>query len=64
MLKGYRTLIFNAAIALVGVAQAFDWTSVLGSERAGVVVSIIGVAGMVLRAVTTTPVGAPADTAK
>jgi hypothetical protein len=56
-MKGYRTLAFNAALALFGVAQAFDWTSVLGSAQAGYVVSAIGVVGMVLRALTTTPVG-------
>ena len=54
-MKGYRTLVFNAAVALVGVAQAFDWTSVLGGQQAGVVVTGIGIAGMVLRSITTTP---------
>lgn len=64
MLNGYRTLIFNAAVALLGVAQAFDWTSVLGSERAGVVVSAIGFAGMALRWATTTPIGSAASPEK
>lgn len=57
MLKGYRTLAFNSLVAILGVAQTFDWTTVLGSSTAGMVVTGIGVAGMVLRTVTDTPVG-------
>lgn len=57
-MKGWRTLGLNAAVALLGVAQATDWTHVLGaSATAGWVVTGIGVANMVLRSVTTTPVG-------
>jgi hypothetical protein len=57
-MKGWRTLGLNAAVALLGVAQATNWTDVLGSNSAaGWVVTGIGVANMVLRSLTTTPVG-------
>lgn len=57
-MKGWRTLAFNAALALVGVAQAFDWTSVLGaSPYTGWIMAAVGAVGMVLRSVTSTPVG-------
>ena len=56
-LKGYRTLLLNAAAALVGVAQSFDWVDALGSRPAGLVVLALSLANMVLRAFTTTPLG-------
>ena len=58
MLKGWKTIIFSGAVALLGVAQATDWTSVLGtSPYVGWIVTGIGIAGAILRTVTTTPVG-------
>ena len=57
-MKGWRTLAVNAALALVGVAEAADWTNLLGEGAAGYVVMAIGVANMLLRAMTNTPVGA------
>lgn len=56
-MKGYRTLAFNAAVALVGFAQSLDWVSILGSERAGVALAAIALANMLLRAATDGPVG-------
>ncbi|HEY8566168.1 MAG TPA: hypothetical protein VIL65_11755 [Beijerinckiaceae bacterium] len=56
-LKGYRTLLLNAAAALVGVAQSFDWVDALGSRPAGYVVLALSLANMALRALTTTPLG-------
>ena len=56
-MKGWRTLIFNAGVAALGVAAAFDWTSVLAAPYAGLIVTGIGVVGMILRTQTTTPVG-------
>lgn len=55
MLKGWKTILFNLAIAAVGVLQAVDWIDVLGSERAGVAVTAIGIVGTVLRFLTDTP---------
>jgi hypothetical protein len=57
-MKGWRTLGLNAAVALLGVAQATNWTDVLGANSsAGWVVTGVGLANMVLRSLTTTPVG-------
>ena len=57
-MKGWRTLGLNAAVALIGVAQATNWTDVLGSNAAGGwVVTGVAIANMMLRALTTTPVG-------
>jgi hypothetical protein len=56
MLKGWKTLIFSAGVALIGVLQAADWVSLLGSETAGYVVTGIGIVSAVLRFMTDTPV--------
>ena len=58
MLKGKRTFIFGAVIALLGTAQALDWTEVLTEQNAGIVVAGIGAVIVVLRAFTNTPPGA------
>ena len=55
-MKGWKTLIFGAALAVFGVMESFDWTSVVSEGTAGYIVTGIGVAVMVLRALTTTPV--------
>jgi len=55
MLKGWKTLAFNAALAVFGVLQAADWVDLLGSERAGIAVTAIGIIGAVLRFFTDTP---------
>lgn len=57
MLTGWKTLIFSAAVALLGVATTFDWTSILSGANAGYVVTAIGLIGGVLRYFTTTPMG-------
>jgi hypothetical protein len=56
MLKGWRTLAFNAGLAVFGVLQAANWVDLLGSTKAGIAVTVIGVVGAVLRYVTDTPV--------
>jgi hypothetical protein len=55
MLKGWKTLAFNAGLAVFGVLQAADWVDILGSEKAGIAVTAIGVIGAVLRFFTNTP---------
>jgi hypothetical protein len=55
MLKGWKTLAFNAALAVLGVLQAADWVDLLGSERAGIAVTVIGIIGAALRFMTDTP---------
>lgn len=57
-MKGYRTLLFSLAVAIVGVLQSFDWASVVPPEQAGIALTVIGVAGAILRFLTTTPMGA------
>jgi hypothetical protein len=55
MLKGWKTLAFNAGLAVLGVLQAADWVDLLGSEKAGIAITAIGIIGAVLRFVTDTP---------
>mgnify|MGYP005870609021 FL=1 len=55
MLKGWKTLAFNAALAVLGVLQAADWVDLLGSERAGIAITVIGIVGAILRFMTDTP---------
>lgn len=57
-MKGYRTLLFSLAVAVVGVLQSFDWASVIPPEHTGIALTIVGLAGAVLRFLTSTPVGA------
>ena len=56
-MKGWRTLGLNVAVAGFGVLQAADWTTMLGDQRAGWALMAIGVGNMVLRTLTTTPIG-------
>jgi hypothetical protein len=56
-MKGYRTLLFSLAVAVVGVLQSFDWASIIAPEQAGVALTVVGVIGAALRFLTSTPVG-------
>ncbi len=53
---GYRTFLFNMAVAALGVAEAFDWTNALGSAKAGWALMAVGVVGTILRGLTKTPI--------
>jgi len=56
--KGYRTLLFGALVAVFGFLQTFDWTSVTKDPKIlGLITSGIGAVVIVLRYVTTTAVG-------
>ena len=57
MLQGWKTLIFSVAVALIGVLSAAYWVQLLGSTKAGYVVTAIGIVSAVLRFVTTGAVG-------
>jgi hypothetical protein len=57
-MKGYRTLLFSLAVAIVGVLQSFDWAMIVAPEHAGIALTVVGVASAVLRFLTSTPVGA------
>ena len=56
-MKGWRTLAVNLAVATFGVLEATDWTALLGSGSGGLALTGIGIANMVLRSLTTTPLG-------
>jgi hypothetical protein len=56
-MKGWRTIGLNLAIAAFGVLEATDWSSVLGNDRAGLVLTGVAVVNMVLRSFTTSAVG-------
>jgi hypothetical protein len=57
LMKGYRTLFFSLAVAVVGVLQSFDWATLIAPEQAGVMLTAVGVISAVLRFLTSTPVG-------
>lgn len=57
MMKGWRTLIFGAAVAIIGVMEAFDWTTVIPEQYQGWALGIIGVVIIWLRKVTNTAIG-------
>lgn len=46
----------GAAATVVGSLQSLDWVSLLGSTKAGWVVMGLGVATMLLRAITDKPI--------
>ena len=46
---------FNAGLAVFGVLQTANWVDLLGSDKAGIAVTAIGVVGAVLRFMTDTP---------
>lgn len=56
-MKGWRTLGINVAIALFGVLEGADWTGLLGDPAAGWALTGVGIVNMVLRSITTTPIG-------
>lgn len=57
-MKGWKTLIFNLGVAVIGVFAAFDWTSIVDNpEVSGLIISAIGVVNVGLRFLTNTPPG-------
>jgi hypothetical protein len=57
--KGWRTIIISMAIGALGVAQQANWVDVIPAEWVGVVVAAIGALMMILRSMTSTPIGKP-----
>jgi hypothetical protein len=55
--KGWKTLLASLAIAVMGVLQATDWTTIVPPDKVGPVMVGIGVLMAVLRAVTDGPIG-------
>lgn len=63
-MKGFRTIIVNSFVAALPVAgeilaflDVFDWRSVLPADTAGWFILFIGLVNILLRFITTTPVG-------
>jgi hypothetical protein len=59
-LKGWRTVGFGCLVSVYGLLVAFqgvDFTPLLGEYTNGVITSLIGIAVIMLRFVTTTAVG-------
>ena len=57
MLQGWKTLIFGAVVTILGGLQAADVAQFVPEHWVGVVMGFIGVVIMILRVLTTTPVG-------
>lgn len=55
-MKGLKTLIFGAIISALGGIQAMDLANIVPEQYIGIVMSAIGIAVMVLRTITNTPV--------
>ena len=55
--KGWKTLAASLAIAVVGVLQATDWTTIVPPDKVGPVMVGIGVLMAMLRVVTSGPMG-------
>lgn len=57
-LKGNRTRLFGATIAILGVVETYA-REVVPDEYQGMVLMAVGIAIIILRQITTTPPGAP-----
>ena len=59
-MKGWRTLAANGlAAGLAWLNAKFGFIELSGDEQAATVITLLAVVNMILRAVTTTPVGQP-----
>ena len=57
LLKGYRTFMVSALMAVFGALALADWNAFLDNPQAGVVAIFSAVVMAILRAFTTTPPG-------
>jgi len=55
--KGWKTMIVSAVLAIVGVLQTADWATVVSPSHVGPTILGIAILVAVLRAMTDTPVG-------
>jgi hypothetical protein len=58
-MRGYRTLITSAVIAVLGVIQQADLVQIVPSGYDGLAMTLIGAVMAGLRFTTATPVGRP-----
>jgi hypothetical protein len=56
-LKGYRTAIFNIATVLAGLSEMIGVINLIAPGSEPLVLLIVGVANLVLRYLTDTPIG-------
>lgn len=56
-LKGWKTTIFNIAVILAGLAEYIDLINMIAPEYTPLVLLVVGVANLVLRYLTDTPIG-------
>ena len=58
MLKGWKTAAVSLLLLILGAVQGFDFATLISNPQvAGWIVSGIGIAMFVLRAITTGPMG-------
>lgn len=55
-MKGFRTLGFNIAVAILPILEAADFTDVLGVNGMAIYGTVIAIANIALRVVTNTPI--------
>lgn len=55
-MSGYKTIIFSLLLTVFGALEAFDFTSFLSADNAGIVTTVVGAIVALLRYVTKTPV--------
>ena len=56
-LKGYRTIVFNVATVVVALAEMTDVFNVVAPGSGPTILLAVGIANLVLRFLTNTPVG-------
>jgi hypothetical protein len=56
-MKGYRTIIFNVLAMLVPIFSLTEWHAILPPEWSAYWMLAVGVGNVILRSITTTPVG-------
>ncbi len=58
-MKGWKTLGFALLLAVLGVAQSFDWATVIPDSATWKGFALLTIGGIIagLRVMTTTPVG-------
>ena len=56
-LKGYKTIIFNVATIVVALSEMTDLFNVIAPGSGPIILLAVGIANLVLRYLTTTPIG-------
>jgi len=56
-MKGFKTLGFNLAGAILPILEAADFTDVLGDSGMSIYAVVLTVANLFLRSITTTAIG-------